>query len=325
MAGSVSQDKGPHILAVTYVMLVLATIAIALRFCARYIAHNSTVWWDDWASLAALPFVWTFCALSIYWVSIGLGKHISQVSQPYSRLALVLFVFNFVYNTGLSLIKLSVLLFYVRVFRPVQNYRVAFWIVGAMIIGWCIAINFLALFTCIPIRKAWTPTVPGHCLRTQSTFLGTAISNIVIDVIVLILPMPMIYRLHIGTIRKIGLVAVFAAGYGVIVLSILRLVSIVELGDVLEQDLSWNIADPSVLVTCEITIALFSSCLPSIFSFSKYTARKHFSGLLDKSNASTPSSGPEGSHIGPIGKTVAEWRNNGFVPLHSDKGGIEAS
>ena len=86
-----------------------------------------------------------------------------------------------------------------------------------------------------------------------------------------------------------------------------------------------NIADPSVLVTCEITIALFSSCLPSIFSFSKYTARKHFSGLLDKSNASTPSSGPEGSHIGPIGKTVAEWRNNGFVPLHSDKGGIEAS
>lgn len=160
------------------------------------------------------PFVWTSCALSIYWVSIGLGKHISEVSQPHSRLALVLFVVNFVYNTGLSLIKLSVLLFYVRVFRPVRTYRIAFWTVGAMIIGWCIAINFLALLACIPIRKAWTPTVPGHCLRTHSTFLGATISNIVIDVIVLILPMPMIYRLHIGTIRKIGLVAVFAAGYG---------------------------------------------------------------------------------------------------------------
>lgn len=86
-----------------------------------------------------------------------------------------------------------------------------------------------------------------------------------------------------------------------------------------------NIAYPQVLVTCEITIALFSSCLPNIFSFSKYAARKHLSGLLGKSNASTPSSGPEGSHIGPIGKTVDEWRNNGFVPLQSDKGGSEAS
>ena len=74
MAGSVSQDKGPHILAVTYVMLVLATIAIALRFCARYIAHNSTVWWDDWASLVALVrlVLWYgFCLLGLTFVLVA--------------------------------------------------------------------------------------------------------------------------------------------------------------------------------------------------------------------------------------------------------------
>lgn len=146
-------------------------------------------------------------------MSIGLGKHISQVPEPRSQLALVLFVVNFVYNTGLSLVKLSVLLFYIRIFKSIRTYRIAFWIVGIIIVGWCIAINFLALFTCVPVQKAWNRTTPGHCLDTHQTFLGATISNILVDFIILILPMPMLWQLHIETRRKFGLVGVFAAGY----------------------------------------------------------------------------------------------------------------
>lgn len=123
------------------------------------------------------------------------------------------FIENFVYNTGLSLVKLSVLLFYIRVFRSIRAYRIAFWITGAILVGWCVANNFLALFTCVPVQKAWISTTSGHCLITQHTFLGATISNIIADLIVLILPMPMLWRLHIGTPRKLGLVGVFAAGY----------------------------------------------------------------------------------------------------------------
>lgn len=54
MAASITEDRGPQIAAVTYVMLVLATVAVALRFWARYIAHKSGFWFDDWALLAAL-------------------------------------------------------------------------------------------------------------------------------------------------------------------------------------------------------------------------------------------------------------------------------
>ena len=54
MTGSITEDRGTQITSVNYVMLVLATLAVALRFWARYIAHKAGFWWDDWTSLAAL-------------------------------------------------------------------------------------------------------------------------------------------------------------------------------------------------------------------------------------------------------------------------------
>ena len=47
-------DRGPYVDNVNYVFLILATVAVALRFYGRYIAHKAGYWWDDWLSLAAL-------------------------------------------------------------------------------------------------------------------------------------------------------------------------------------------------------------------------------------------------------------------------------
>ena len=161
------------------------------------------------------PFVWTLCALEVYWASLGLGKHINQTHAPPSQLALVLFIEDFIYNTGLTLIKISVLMFYVRVFGTVRIYRIIFWIVGAMLTAWGVGINFLALFTCSPIRKSWDSKTPGHCLNTKGRddFVAAAVPNILLDLVLLVLPMPMLWRLHLTTPRKFGLVGVFIAGY----------------------------------------------------------------------------------------------------------------
>ena len=153
------------------------------------------------------------CGIGLYWVSIGLGKHIDQVPGPHSEVAKVLFVVDMVYNTGLTLIKMSVLVSYVRIFRIVLVYRFIFWIVAFLIIGWDIALSLSSVFTCAPIHKAWDSTVPGHCISDSKVFLGTAIPNIAIDFIILVLPIPMLWRLHLELSRKIALVAVFSAGY----------------------------------------------------------------------------------------------------------------
>lgn len=151
--------------------------------------------------------------MSIYWVYLGLGQHIVHVPTSHAKLGFVLFIVNFLYNTGLTLVKLSVLMFYVRVFRTVRTYRIAFWIVGFILVAWCIALNFVSLLACIPIQKGWDSSVPGRCVDRQTAFVGTAIPNILTDFILLILPMPMLWHLQISLRRKISLVGIFTAGY----------------------------------------------------------------------------------------------------------------
>ena len=54
MESTATQDKGSQLVAASIVLLLLSTIAVALRIWGRLIATNSGLWWDDWLSLAAL-------------------------------------------------------------------------------------------------------------------------------------------------------------------------------------------------------------------------------------------------------------------------------
>ena len=117
------------------------------------------------------------------------------------------------YNTGLTLVKVSVLLFYSRVFKGVRGFSIALWTVGAIVVGWWITITFLSLFTCVPIAKAWDSTSPGHCEDTYREHLGAAIANVLTDFVILILPLPPLWKLHTTKARKVTLSLMFALGY----------------------------------------------------------------------------------------------------------------
>lgn len=149
----------------------------------------------------------------MYWVYLGLGQHIVYVHTPKAKLRLVLFIMRFTYNTGLTLVKLSVLMLYARIFGTVRGYRIAFWIVGFVVVAWCIAMNFANLFGCVPIHKSWDISVPGHCVSIKAHLFGGAILNILTDLALLLLPMPGLWRLQMSTRRKVGVVGVFISGY----------------------------------------------------------------------------------------------------------------
>ena len=47
-------SRGPEVLAVSGVMIALTTIAVSLRFWARFVVPRVQLWWDDWLSLTAV-------------------------------------------------------------------------------------------------------------------------------------------------------------------------------------------------------------------------------------------------------------------------------
>ena len=77
-----------------------------------------------------------------------------------------------------------------------------------------------------------------------------------------------------------------------------------------------NIANPELLVVCEISLALISSCLPSIFTLAKHVAREHFPSLAAKLTSSKGSSAANTVNIGFTSKPGHSRDVKNFAPLH---------
>ncbi|PVH91230.1 hypothetical protein DM02DRAFT_664223 [Periconia macrospinosa] len=102
----------------------------------------------------------------------------------------------------------------------------------------------------------------------------------IIDFIILILPLPILWELHLSVWKKILVLGVFICGYLVIATSTGRLVATIQLGDALREDLTWNTAMICNWLLTEGPISILSICLPSIFAFFKRGYVKSLRSLI---------------------------------------------
>lgn len=123
----------------------------------------------------------------------------------------LLVAFECVYCTAVALIKLSLLLMYMRIF-PVKSFELGAYILGFITIGWAIAINCVSIFQCQPIKKAWLPTIPGSCIDLKASFIGNAVPNILTDVAILMMPVGQVWRLQMSPTQRASLCFMFLLG-----------------------------------------------------------------------------------------------------------------
>lgn len=119
---------------------------------------------------------------------------------------------QFLWVLSLSFSKVSILLLYMKIF-PVQS---VVWIgrgTGLLIILWAFATILTGCLICQPFEMNWNPTIPGgHCGDQVTSFTVTGTINLVTDVIVLVLPMPQLYKLHMAMYKRVTLICVFGTG-----------------------------------------------------------------------------------------------------------------
>lgn len=112
-------------------------------------------------------------------------------------------------------IKTAILLDWMRLF-VVKGTRPAFWwtcqfIMWATILYYFSVIIVSAL-SCTPHEKIWNPTLQGTCVNTKALFVTNAVLNLASDIVILLLPQRVIWRLKLSTKKKIGISVVFAVG-----------------------------------------------------------------------------------------------------------------
>lgn len=111
----------------------------------------------------------------------------------------------------MAVTKLSILLLFRRIFvQPL--FRTCTTIVGIIIGLWWFGNFFADALICIPVEKNWIPDLPGHCGNKHLLFILPPIAGIVTDVMLLVMPMPMLRTLHVPRIQKVGLAGLFCLG-----------------------------------------------------------------------------------------------------------------
>ena len=144
----------------------------------------------------------------------GLGRHIEAVGQNGAIFYLhTLYFDGLVYNVCLALVKVSVLCFYQRVFSTTKRTRQLLRITAGIVIAWCISVVMPLLLECLPINSMWNPTIKGKCIDVLPFYYGSAGSSIVLDFILLVTPVPFLWRLHMDWSHKIALLTTFLLGY----------------------------------------------------------------------------------------------------------------
>ena len=142
----------------------------------------------------------------------GLGKHLFANDladiQDYLRAE---YAYLIIYSICLPAVKMSILLFYYRVFntRPWVTILRA---VGLFIALWSVTAFLVALNQCRPIRFFWDKSIDGSCVNSYAWIMSEGAITISLDLILLLLPMPMVWKLKIPRKQKAALSTVFLLG-----------------------------------------------------------------------------------------------------------------
>jgi hypothetical protein len=118
------------------------------------------------------------------------------------------------YNPTMAFSKLSILLQMERIFVPFHHTKTWYLVLCFTFVNmsWFVAVGFVTLFQCRPVKKRWDPSLSGHCLDYSIWVVVAAIFNMLSDFIILALPIVWISRLKMDLKRKLTTGAVFFIG-----------------------------------------------------------------------------------------------------------------
>ncbi|KAF7540944.1 hypothetical protein G7Z17_g12065 [Cylindrodendrum hubeiense] len=274
-------DRGPAVFAVTATTLVLATVFVAARiFCRTYIVRNVT--WDDRVMMLAWVFAFFLSFTICFGVRNGLGRHDTDIPD-HERPALrrCEYVFSILYNPALMAAKTSVLIFYLRLAKNTQRVlRFASWLTLGIVNIAGIILTFMNVFQCLPTRAAWDSEYDGStkCIPLLTEFICSSPVNIVTDLAILALPIPVLTGMRLPSRQKTILVLTFTVGIFVTIVDVVRIYylqqAIAETPSGIssdsqsrfggQTDFAWNASLSLMWSAVEVNVGMTCACVPTL-------------------------------------------------------------
>lgn len=270
---------------------LIGTIFVGLRFYARGKLMRVLAI-EDYLILIAQIFSIATAVSTIQQAVLGLGKHwwlIDLASlMPMSKAGWYNILF---YELSLWFSQTSILVLYLRIWTYPWVRRCTWALIGIIF-----AYNtfvFISIFTaCIPLEAFWNFGVTGYC-HAKSVWWANTYLHIGTDFLIYLLPMPIIFRLRFPRRQKALLFMLFAFGFFVCFISIIRLVYLIITEDT--TDFAYDNTTIAFWTTVETNATVAIAC----FMTMKPLLAKWFPNLVSTSNSGEAMSPGQDSPAGP--------------------------
>ena len=124
----------------------------------------------------------------------------------------------------------------------------------------------LQIFQCVPVRvnwEGWTGNFGPHwCLNVNLLAYVAAGVSIGQDLIILLLPLPLLYKLKVPTRAKVAIMIMFSLGIFILITSCIRLRYFIMFAR--STNPTWDYADALIWSGVEVAVSIIITSLPAI-------------------------------------------------------------
>ncbi|KAK2599417.1 hypothetical protein N8I77_011171 [Diaporthe amygdali] len=259
--------------------LIVSYLCATARLYVRFRVSKCPGWDDLLVFLSMMTsFALTLSVLLCF--DRGLGKHFITFASDQTKLNT--YVMHACYPTATALIKLAILFQYLRLFDETKSIlRQTTLVMIGIVSLWGLAFSFISWFPAFPVSADWdfdntTAVRYGLASLDPSSVVAASLAqtstNMVLDLIVLAIPVSYYLQPNLSWKSQASLMGLFSLGSIVNVLSLFRLINIIDTraGIFPTYDPSWYGCGAIVLAALEVSLATVCASLPVFWPVMKF-------------------------------------------------------
>ncbi|KDN59729.1 putative integral membrane protein [Colletotrichum sublineola] len=214
------------------VMMGVTTIFFVIRAYVKFF-HSSSLLPEDWTCAASYVLILLYGASVFVMAHYGEGYHAWEITkEAYREVMRWLYASSLIYNPAAYFTKVTLLLFEARVFeiheRTSRGIRI---FIVALFIGY-IPLQTMKTVICLPISSFWDPGITKpKCFNQRKLFFADLSLAILSDVVILVLPIPLLWGLHMPLWKKVKILTLLGAGGIATAVTVYRLYLVIQFLD----------------------------------------------------------------------------------------------
>ncbi|KAI6832015.1 hypothetical protein KC332_g5689 [Hortaea werneckii] len=253
-------NRAPALIIISIVFLILTTAFFAFRQGWRW-AHRQRGMDDVMAACAytTLLIMTVFGGMATHY---GFGKHRDDIVPTFPEAMKYFYLYQICYKLIGAFTKLTFCFLYLRIFNDQTLFHYITYAVMAIVTVGSLAFTLGTIFQCLPVHRAWDRRVRGTCISNVAFWYSHAAFNTFFDIVVYLLPIPLIRSLKLRREQKTGVISIFAFGAFVIAASIVRMVELRQSAHT--NDSTWGSMIALIWTEVEANTSVIICCLPAL-------------------------------------------------------------